>query len=220
MIADLSSLESVRKLASDFKKKHERLHLLMNNAGVIIGKRTSTPDGLETTFVVNYLSHFLLTHLLLDMMKSSAPARIVNVTSSAHFGGKMDFDDLQEERSYGASKAYSQSKLAQVLFTRELAKRLEGTGVTANCAHPGSVRTHWGDEAGALGIGIKIARPFMLSPEKGARTPLFLATSAEVKGVTGKYFSNLKEAAPSKESLNDGEARRLWETSLKLCGLP
>ena len=219
MVADLASLQSVRKLASDFMAAHEHLELLVNNAGVLIGTRTTTVDGMETTFVVNYLSHFLLTNLLLDLLKRSAPARVVNVTSAAHFSGRMDFDDLQEERSYRASRSYAQSKLAQVLFTHELAKRLSGTGVTANSVHPGAVRTHWGDEGGLFGIGVRIARPFMASPEKGARTPLYAATSPEVEGISGKYFSNMKEATSSKESYDEAEARRLWDVSLKLSGL-
>jgi NAD(P)-dependent dehydrogenase (short-subunit alcohol dehydrogenase family) len=219
LIADLSSLESVRTLAQDFRKTHEKLHILMNNAGVIMGKRIVTSDGMETTFQVNYLSHFLLTNLLLDVLKNSAPARIVNTTSDAHFSGKMDFDDLQGEGSYGAMKSYSQSKLAQVLFTHELAEKLKGTGVTANCVHPGAVRTRWGDEAGVLGIGIRLARPFMLSPEKGAETLIFVATSNEIEGVTGKYFTKKQVMDSSKESYSNEEAEKLWEISLKLSKL-
>ncbi len=219
MIADLASLDSVRKLAQDFKQKHQKLHLLVNNAGLIIGRRVPTQDGLESTFQVNYLSHFLLTHLLLDALKASAPSRIVNVTSDAHFDGHMNFEDLQEENGYGAMKSYCQSKLAQVLFTYELAERLKETGVTVNCVHPGAVRTNWGDEAGALGVGIRIARPFMLSPEKGAETPVFVATSADLEGLSGKYFSKKKDTKSSKESYDEGERKKLWEVSVKLSGL-
>ena len=219
MIADFSSLAEVRKLADDFKKVHPMIHILVNNAGLILGKRIVTPDGLESTFVVNYLSHFLLTYLLLDTLKASAPSRIVNVSSSAHYQGHMDFDDLQEERGYGAAKSYSQSKLAQVLFTHELAKRLKGTGVIVNSVHPGAVRTHWGDEGGLLGIGIRIARPFLLSPKKGAETPLYAAVSPDVEGVTGKYFSKKKVTKSSKESYDENEERKLWEVSMKLSGL-
>ncbi len=174
MIADLSSLTSVRALAENFKQTHDRLNILVNNAGLILGKRIVTKDNLETTFEVNYLSHFLLTMLLVDTLKASAPSRIVNVSSSAHYSGKMDFDDLQEEKNYGSMRSYSQSKLAQVLFTHELAKKLEGTGVTVNAVHPGVVRTRWGDEGGAIGLGIRLGRPFMLSPEKGAETPIYV----------------------------------------------
>ncbi len=219
MLADLSSLASVRKLAESFKETHDRLHILVNNAGLIMGKRIVTANNLETTFEVNYLSHFLLTLLLLDSMKVSAPARIVNVSSGAHFSGKMDFDDLQEERNYSAMRSYCQSKLAQVLFTHELARKLEGTGVTVNAVHPGAVRTRWGDEAGALGIGIRIARPFMLSPEKGAETPIFVASSPEIEGITGKYWEKKKEKPSSKESYDDNESRLLWLVSTKLAGV-
>ena len=220
MMADLASLNSVRKLAQDFKQKYQKLQILVNNAGLIIGKRVLTPDGLETTFEVNYLSHFLLTQLLLDTLKASAPSRIVNVSSEAHFSGHMNFNDLQEENGYSAMKSYCQSKLAQVLFTYELAERLKGTGVTVNCVHPGAVRTNWGDEAGALGIGIRIARPFMLSPEKGAETPVYVATSPDLEGVSAKYFSKKKDTKSSKESYVAGERKKLWDVSMKLSGLP
>jgi NAD(P)-dependent dehydrogenase (short-subunit alcohol dehydrogenase family) len=219
IIADLASLESVKTLAQTFAKSHAKLHVLVNNAGLILGKRTQTVDGLEETFEVNYLSHFLLTNLLLDTMKSSAPSRIVNVTSDAHYDGHIDFDDLQEEKRYGAMRSYCQSKLAQVLFTHELAERLKGTDVTVNCVHPGAVRTHWGDEAGALGVGIRIARPFMISPEKGAETPLYVAISPDVEGVSGKFFSSKKEKESSQESYNKEVAAKLWDVSMKLAGL-
>jgi retinol dehydrogenase 14 len=219
IICDLSSLDSVRELARKYLQSHNRLHILVNNAGVIIGKRIVTVDDLETTFEVNYLSHFLLTMLLLDILKSSAPSRIINVTSSAHYNGKMDFDDLQEEKNYGAMKSYCQSKLAQVLFTHELAKKLEGTGVTVNAVHPGAVRTRWGDEAGVLSIGIKIGRPFMLSPKKGAETPIYVASSSAVEGITGKYWEKKKEKMSSRESYDENEARLLWVMSAKLVGL-
>ena len=219
MFADFSSLDSVRKLASDFRKTHDRLHLLVNNAGLIIGKRTLTADKLETTFQVNYLSHFLLTNLLLDTMRASAPSRIVNISSAAHFRGHIDFDDLQGDGHYSAIKSYSQSKLAQVLFTQELAKRVNGYGVTVNCVHPGAVRTNWGDEAGLLGIGIRIARPFMISSEKGAETPLFVATSPDIEGVTGKYFSKNKVTKSSQESYDESTSKKLWDISMELSGL-
>jgi retinol dehydrogenase 14 len=219
MITDLASLASVRDVAGRFKDNHNRLHILVNNAGVIIGKRTVTLDDLETTFQVNYLSHFLLTLLLLDTLKESAPSRIVNISSSAHYNGRMDFDDLQEERNYGAMRSYCQSKLAQVLFTHELARKLEGTRVTVNAVHPGAVRTRWGDEAGALGIGIRIARPFMISPEKGAETPLYVAASSEVEGKTGAYWEKKKEKPSSEESNNENEERLLWVVSTKLAAI-
>jgi len=216
MIADLASLASVRDLAERFKQNHNRLDVLVNNAGVIMGRRVETADKLETTFEVNYLSHFLLTLLLLDTLKASTPSRIINVSSSAHTNGMMDFDDLQETRSYSAMRSYGQSKLAQVLFTYELAKKLQGTGVTVNAVHPGVVRTRWGDEGGALGIGIRLGRPFMISPEKGAETPIYLASSPDVEGITGKYWYKKKEQQSSKESYDENEARLLWIESSKL----
>lgn len=219
VIADLASFDSVRKLAQGLQQSYQKIHVLVNNAGLIIGKRVLTEDGLETTFQVNYASHFLLTYLLLITMKESAPSRIVNVSSAAHFSGHMDFDDLQEEKGYGAMKSYCQSKLAQVLFTYELADRLKGTGVTVNCVHPGAVRTSWGDEAGAFGIGIRIARPFMLSPDRGAQTTLYVATSPDLANISGKYFAKKREAKSSKESYDVDERKKLWEISLKLCGL-
>jgi NAD(P)-dependent dehydrogenase (short-subunit alcohol dehydrogenase family) len=220
MIADLASLQSVRDFAKSYKEKHDgKLSILVNNAGLILGKRTETPDGLETTFVVDYLSHFLLTNLLLDALKSSAPSRIVNVTSDAHYSGHIDFDDLQEKRKYSAMKSYCQAKLAQVLFTHELAKRLEGTGVTVNCVHPGAVRTHWGDDAGLLGIGVKLARPFMITPEKGAETPIYVATSPELESVTGKFFAKKQERKSSEESYDENISKHLWEVSSNLVGL-
>lgn len=219
MIADFSSLDSVRRLVRDFKTRHDKLHLLINNAGLIIGKRVATTDNLETTFQVNYLSHFLLTNLLLNTLKQSAPSRIVNVSSVAHFRGHMEMDDLQGEKEFSAMKSYSQSKLAQVIFTRELAKRMKGSGVTVNSVHPGAVRTRWGDEAGLLGIGIRVARPFMISPERGARTPLFVATSPDIEGITGEYFSKSEVTKSSKESYDESISEKLWDLSVKLSGL-
>lgn len=219
MIADLSSLESVRNLAKTYKEKHDKLHILVNNAGLLMGKREVTADGLETTFVVNYLSQFLLTNLLLDTLKASAPSRIVNVTSDAHYQGHIDFDDLEEEKKYSPMKSYSQSKLAQVLFTHELAEKLVGTGVTVNAVHPGVVRTNWGDEGGPMSIAIRLGRPFMLSPDKGAETPLYVATSPEVADISGKFFAKKKEKESSEESYNKAESKQLWEISAKLSGI-
>jgi NAD(P)-dependent dehydrogenase (short-subunit alcohol dehydrogenase family) len=220
MTADLASLDSVRKLAADFLQTKQALHVLVNNAGVILGKRTVTKDGLEATFEVDYLSHFLLTNLLLETMKTNAPSRIINVSSDAHTGGHIDFEDLQEEKSYSAMRSYSQSKLAQVLFTYELARRLQGTGVTANCVHPGVVATNWGTRsAGLLGIGVRLAHPFMMRPEKGADTVVYLASSPDVADVTGKYFTKRKAIPSSKESTDEAAAKRLWQVSLGLTKL-
>ncbi|MGA2664483.1 MAG: SDR family oxidoreductase [Nitrososphaerales archaeon] len=221
MVADLASLDSVRALATQFLGTGRRLDVLINNAGLILGKRTVTGDGLETTFAVNYLSHFLLTNLLLEKIKAAAPSRIINVSSSASDSGHMHFDDLQLERGYSAIKAYGQSKLAQILFTRELARKLQGTGVTVNAVHPGVVATNWGRRStGPLGLVLKIGSPFMMSPEKGAETSVYLASSPDVAGITGRYFVKKKEATASAEATDDAAAARLWEASLALSGLP
>jgi NAD(P)-dependent dehydrogenase (short-subunit alcohol dehydrogenase family) len=220
MIADLASLDSVRQLAKDFLGKNQKLEVLINNAGLILGERSLTKDGFETTFEVNYLSHFLLSNLLLGAIKSAAPSRIINVSSEAHFRGHIDFEDLQGEKRFGASKSYSQSKLAQVLFTHELAKRLAGTGVTVNSLHPGVVATNWGRHSvGAMSVGIRLASPFMTSPKKGAETSIYLASSPDVSGVTGKYFSKRREEKSSDESFDEAVALRLWNVSLVLAGL-
>jgi len=217
MLVELASLDSVRELASNFRKQYTRLDVLDNNAGLILGKRTVTKDGLETTFQVNYLSHFLLTNLLLDVLRASAPSRIVNVSSDASQRGKMDFDDLQGEKDYGAIRAYGQSKLAQVLFTYELSRKLRGTGVTVNCVHPGVVASNWGRQsAGAMSFVLKFAGPFSLSPEKGADTSVYLASSPDVTGVSGKYFTKRQAVSSSKESYDEAEAKRLWDVSLSL----
>jgi NAD(P)-dependent dehydrogenase (short-subunit alcohol dehydrogenase family) len=217
MLADLSSQESIRQLAQDFADRYGRLHVLINNAGVFISRRTLTVDGIETTFAVNHLAPFLLTNLLLDVLKASAPARIVNVTSSGERSGTIDFEDLQGERKYGGIRAYNQSKLAMVLFTYELAKRLEGTGVSANCVHPGVVATNLGrGNGGFFGFLTRLMRPFFSSPEKGAETPIYLASSPEVEGVSGKYFAKGAEARSSERSYDEATGRGLWQVSEEL----
>ena len=221
MLADMSSMQSVRQLASEFRRKYDRLHVLVNNAGLFMFTRTTTGDRLETTFEVDYLSHFLLTGLLIDLLKASASSRLVEVSSVAHYNGHMNFDDLQGEKGYGGWKAYSQAKLAQVLFTYELARRLKGTGVTANCLHPGTVATNiWSRPLGRAGFIAKLTRIFMMGPEGGAKTPIYLASSPDVEGVSGKYFTNKKEKESSKESNDEQVARRLWLVSEELTGLP
>jgi NAD(P)-dependent dehydrogenase (short-subunit alcohol dehydrogenase family) len=218
MITDFSDLSQIRRLAANFKAKYPRLHVLVNNAGTFIDKRTLTADGYETTFAVNHLGYFLLTRELLDLMKSSAPARIVNVASEAHRRGHIDFDDLSLQNSYGGWKAYSQSKLANVLFTYELARRLEGTGVTANCMHPGVVGTSlFNSVGGMLGKIVRLFTPFMRTPEKGADTIIWLASSPDVEGVTGKYFTDRKEQATNPESYDRVVAARLWDVSERMC---
>ena len=217
MIADLSSQRSILRLATEYREKHDRLHVLVNNAGRIIGKRTVTDDGLETTFALNHLGYFLLTVSLLDLLKAGAPARVVNIASSSHYRAHIEFSDLQSERSYRGFRGYGRSKLANVLFTFELARRLEGTNVTANCVQPGTVRTRLGHDAGGLlGLGIRLYMPFMRPAKKGAVTPIYLASSSEVEGVTGGYFSDKRQVSSSRESRDETVARRLWEVSLEL----
>jgi retinol dehydrogenase 14 len=221
MLADISSQEEIRRLADEFKEAYPRLDVLINNAGVFRSKRITTADGIETTFAVNHLAYFLLTNLLLDVLKASAPSRIVNVSSGAQSNGIIDFDDLQGEKGYKGTKAYSQSKLANVLFTYELARRLEGTGVTANCLHPGAVRTNFGSgSSGVFGLMVRALRPLMISPEKGAETSIYLASSPEVEGLSGRYFVKKAEARSSDKSYDAGLARRLWDVSTELTNLP
>jgi NAD(P)-dependent dehydrogenase (short-subunit alcohol dehydrogenase family) len=221
MIADLASLADIRNLAAAYRQKHQQLHVLVNNAGAYNANRTTTKDGFETTFGVNHLAYFLLTDLLLDLLKASAPARIINVSSTAHVGGHINFDDLQGEKKYVGRKAYGQSKLANVLFTYELARRLDGTGVTANALHPGVVRTGFGKNNpgwwGALfGVFQVIGRPFYISPAQGAATTIYLASSPEVEGVTGKYFARSKAVDSNAESNDTAVAQRLWQISEQL----
>src|SRR5215217_3196774 len=221
MLADLSSQEEIHRLADNFKEAYPRLDVLINNAGVIRSKRITTADGLETTFAVNHLAYFLLTKLLLDMLKASAPSRIVNVASGEQRNGTIDFDDLQGEKGYKGAKAYSQSKLATVLFTYELARRLEGTGITANCLHPGVVGTNLGSGvSGIFGFTVRALTPLMKSPEKGAETSVYLASSPEVEGSSGGYFVKKAEARSSEASHDQRIARRLWEVSADLTNLP
>src|SRR5712691_6995016 len=216
-IVDLASEDSVRSFAEDFKRKYSRLDALINNAGVYTSHRDVTPDGLEQQFEVNYLSGFLLAHLLLDLLKKSAPSRIVNVSSSAHEGNTIRFEDLQSERRYSGFRAYGQSKLAQVLFTRELARRLEGTGVTVNACHPGVIRTNLA--MGGSSMVVRFVKMFLKSPEKGAETPIYLAVSPEVEGITGKYFANKHVREPSRAAQDPDVARRLFDVSAALAHL-
>jgi len=218
IVADLSSQEQVRRAAAELKARHERLDVLVNNAGVYVPERHTTVDGLEETFGLNHLGYFLLTRELLPVLQATAGARIVNVSSEAHRGAKMRWDDLQFEKTpYAGFKAYGQSKLANVLFTYELARRLEGTGVTANCLHPGVIGSGFGQTYGsALSILIKIARPFMLSTEEGARTSVYLASSPEVAGVTGKYFSKCKPVKSNAVSYDVQSQQKLWSLSEQL----
>lgn len=220
MLGDLTTQDEVRRLAEEFKRGYDRLDVLVNNAGVVQTKRTETADGIETTLAVNHLAPFLLTNLLLDLLKSSAPSRVVTTSSEAQRWGNMDLDDLQSKKKYRSMRVYGMTKLANIMFTYELAERLEGTGVTANCFHPGAINTNLGQNNGGLtaliGRGIKL---FLRSPEEGADTLIWLSSSPDVEGVSGKYFANRKEIS-AKEIASDPIARkRLWETSEELTNL-
>ena len=221
ILADMGSQADVRRAAAEFLAKHDRLDVLLNNAGVLVTSRRTTKDGIEETFAINHLGYFLLTNLLLDVLKKSAPSRIVSVSSDAHKGSRMQWDDLQFERAkFRAFSVYSQSKLANILFTTELAKRLEGTGVTANCLHPGVIASGFGRTYGGFtSVLVKVASPFLITPEKGARTSVYLASSPEVAGVSGKYFKNCKETRADRGAYEDGAPKRLWEVSASLTGL-
>ena len=223
--ADLASLSEIAKLADQVRARCDALHVLVNNAGVVNQRRSLTVDGLESTFAVNHLAYFALTLRLLDLLRASAPARIVNVASDAHRFGAIDWDDLQSERRYqglplvSALRVYGASKRMNILFTRELAVRLEGSGVTANCVHPGAVSTRLGTGDSAGRIVTHLIRPFMLSPAQGAETSIWLATSPDVAAVSGRYFARRREVAPARAALDAGDARRLWDESLALSGL-
>ena len=219
--ADLSSLSDMRRVAGEIAAAEPRIDLLVNNAGALFGSRRVTEDGLELTFATNHMAYFLLTLGLRERLLQSAPARIVNTASGAHHGAHLDFSDLQMSRSYGGFAAYRRSKLCNILFTRELARRLAGTGVTANCFHPGFVATRFADGSGGIGaLAIRMAKVFALSPADGAKTLVHLAASREVEGVTGGYFHRSRPAVPSEAACDDEAARRLWAESERLAGLP
>ena len=220
-VADLSVQAEVRRLAEETARAHSRLDVLVNNAGIIASRRHETEDGIERTWAVNHLAPFLLTNLLTDLLVASAPARVVTVASDAHAGARLDLDDPQfTRRRYGAMAVYGQSKLANILFTVELARRLRGRGVTANCLHPGVVATEFGSKSGGLfAFGWWFVRPFARSPERGARTSVYLATSPEVADVTGRYFVDSRPATPRPPAMDADLARRLWDVSERMTGL-
>jgi len=220
-VADLSAQSEVRRLADEVLQNNRRIDVLINNAGGYWNTRHITADGLERTFAINHLAPFLLTHLLLDRLKHSGPARVVTVSSNAHTTGRIDFDDLQGERSYSGARAYNQSKLANLLFTYELARRLHGTPVTANALHPGVVRTSFGaeDPGRVQRLFVPITRPFMKSPDRGAATSIHLASAPDLERTTGRYFANSKPKRSADRSYDEAVAARLWQVSADLVGL-
>ena len=220
MLADLSVQAEIRRLAEEFRRSHDRLDVLVNNAGLVQSERTETPDGIETQLAVNHLAPFLLTNLLLDLLEESAPSRIVTVSSDGHRWGKIDLDDLQSRKRYRAFPVYGMTKLANILFTRELAERLEGTGVTANSMHPGGVNTNFGNNnSGIMAVLFRAFKPFMRTPEQGADTLIYLASSPEVEGMTGKYLADRKIKVASDAAYDETLQKKLWEASEQLTGL-
>ena len=216
LLADLSSQQSIRHLVQEFTARHAQLHVLVNNVGVTLPRRSVTVDGLETVFATNHLAPFLLTNLLLPVLKASAPARVVTVSSGAHTMGKINFDDLQSEQSYKEIRVYNQSKLASMLFSYELARRLTGTGVTANVLEPGFVKTNM-----AVPFPFSLFSAMRVSAEQGAQPAIYLASSPDVEGMSGKYFSHKGvETKSSKVSYDESIARRLWQISAELTQLP
>ncbi len=220
MLADFASLDQVRELATRFRAGGRPLHVLVNNAGLMLTERRTTRDGFEYTFGVNHLAPFLLTNLLLETLRASRPARVVNVASRAGMRVTLDLDDLQGERRWGGWHAYCVSKLCNALFNLELDRRLRGSGVTANCLHPGVIATGFGRESTGLWRWmLRAARLTMASPDKGAQTQIYLASSAEVEGQSGQYFVDCRPAAPSRAASDAETARRLWEVSERMVGL-
>ncbi len=214
-LADLSRLDEVRRIARTLGETLERIDVLVNNAGAIFNQRELTEDGLERTFALNHMGYFLLTELLWEKLLRSAPARIVNVASEAHRGARLDFSDLQSAKSYGAWKAYRRSKLCNILFTRELSRRLAGTGVTANCVHPGFCATGFGNNtSGWFRRGVGLAKSlFAIPPEQGARTLIYAAAAPELEDVSGAYFIDCRGATPAREAQDAASARKLWDAS-------
>ncbi len=221
LLCDFASQAAIRQLASDYRARYARLDILVNNAGSVSSKRKTTVDGLEQTFAVNHLGYFLLTHLLLDLLEKSAPARIVNVTSTGHRQGDMDFDNLQFQKGgYRIMKAYCRSKLGNVLFTAELARRLAGTGVTTNCVHPGIVATQiWSRAPWFARPIIAVRKLFMLTPEEGGDTIVYLATSPELDGQSGGYYEDNRRVQPGRLAQDQALAKKLWDVSAKLVAL-
>jgi NAD(P)-dependent dehydrogenase (short-subunit alcohol dehydrogenase family) len=220
--ADLSRLAEMNHLAAEIAALEPRIDVLINNAGAMFNERRVTEDGFERTFALNHMAYFVLSNRLKERLIAAAPARIVNVASDAHRGNTLDFADLQSAHGYRGFTAYGRSKLANILFTRELARRLAGTGVTANCLHPGFVATRFGDNnSGLFRLGLGFAKRFFaLSPEEGAKTIVYLATAPEAADITGGYFAKSRPATPTAAARDDAAARRLWEESARLANLP
>ncbi|MGA7657853.1 MAG: SDR family oxidoreductase [Methylocella sp.] len=218
--ADLARIPEMKRVAAQIAESEPRIDVLINNAGAMFGSRQLTGDGLEYTFALNHMAYFVVTKGLRERLQASAPARVINTSSGAHRGARLDFDDLQLVKDFSAMKAYSRSKLCNILFTRELSRRLHGTGVTANCLHPGFVATRFGDQSGGLiSRFIGLAKLFAISPEKGAETLVYLASSPDVAETTGAYFYKCRPITPSQAALDDRAAMLLWESSAALTGL-
>lgn len=218
--ANLSRLAEMKRVAEVIAGSESQIDVLINNAGAVFATRQVTGDAFELTFATNHLAYFVVTSLLLERIKVTPGARIVCTASDAHKRAKLDFNDLTFEKGFSGYAMYGRSKLMNILFTRELARRLEGTGVTANCLHPGFVNTRFGEASGGLmSLALKGAKKFALTPEEGAKTLIYLAASTEVAGVSGKYFHDCKAVSPTAEAQNDADARRLWDVSAQLAGL-
>ncbi len=217
---DLSRIAEMKRLAAEVAAAEPRIDVLINNAGAMFGARRETSDHLELTFALNHMAYFVLTLGLRERLLESSPSRVVNTASDAHRGNQLDFDDLQATRGYSGFKVYGRSKLCNILFTRELAHRWRGTGVTANCLHPGFVATRFGDGSGGLlSLATRLGKAFAISPEKGAETIVYLASSPEVASVSGEYFHQCRPATPTAEAINEAAAQRLWLESARLAAI-
>jgi retinol dehydrogenase 12 len=215
--ADLQLVADARRAVDEFRRRYERLHVLVNNAGAVFGDRQVTAEGFERTFALNHLAYFTITTALLDVLRASAPARVVSVSSEAARGARLDFSDLQMERGYLSIRQYCNTKLMNLLFAFELARRLEGTGVTSNAVHPGAVASGFGMQgAGWYGMLTRLARPFLIGEEKGARTQIWAASDPSLEKVSGKYFVRQREKTAPRAALDPAAARRLWEETEKL----
>jgi NAD(P)-dependent dehydrogenase (short-subunit alcohol dehydrogenase family) len=217
---DLSRISEMKRVAQEIAAAQPRIDVLINNAGAMFGSRQLTEDNLERTFAINHMAYFVLTQGLRERLLASAPARIVNTASAAHQGAKLDFDDLQAAHGFSPMRAYGRSKLCNILFTRELARRLSGKGVTANCLHPGFVATRFGDGSGGILSGVvRVAKLFAISPQQGAQTIVYLASAPEVANFSGEYYYKCLPAQPTTEARNDEDAKRLWIESAAIAAI-